>query len=156
MHGSFGFGYQRLSAIEINPDAVATLRARFSELVGVPVQIGSLEEVLPTLGDNSIDVIFTMAVLIHVHPHSNFIFKHMARVARRHIVIIEAERANCGHFFARNYRRVFERHGCVQLRSALITKQAYPPLESAYWGYTARLFTVGYFANHGRRMVSSS
>jgi SAM-dependent methyltransferase len=133
-------GYERLAGVEINPRAIAQMRESFPDLRADVTQ-GALEEVLPRLPTGSVDVVFSMAVLLHVHPASHEVFGHMARVARRHVCLIESEAATLPYIFARNYRRVFARHGCTQVRSALLTEQAYPAVGSDYWGYTVRLFS---------------
>jgi SAM-dependent methyltransferase len=135
-------GYETLSGVEINPHAIAQMRRSFPALQAT-VSEGALEEVLPRIATGSVDVVFSMAVLIHVHPSSKAIFEHMARIAARYVCVIEAENTTIPYIFARNYRRVFERAGCAQLRSALLSERAYPAVGADYWGYTARLFTRG-------------
>jgi SAM-dependent methyltransferase len=134
-------GYEQLSGVEINPHAIEQMRQSFPDLRAT-VHEGALEELLPTLETGSVDVVFSMAVLIHVHPSSKAIFEHMARIAARYVCVIEAENTTIPYIFARNYRRVFERAGCAQLRSALLTERAYPAVGADYWGYTARLFAA--------------
>jgi SAM-dependent methyltransferase len=137
LHGLRARGYRDLSAVEINPTAIAELRRSFPELSDVEVTQGSLEEVLPRM--QPADVVFSMAVLLHVHPSSTAVFAEMARLGR-YVSVIEAEWSTLGYVFARNYRRVFERLGCTQIRSVRLTEAAFPTLGAPYWGYTARLF----------------
>jgi SAM-dependent methyltransferase len=134
-------GFERLSAVEINPNAIAEMRRAFPEL-NANVELGPAEETLPRLMAGSADVVFSMAVLIHVHPSSNRVFAEMVRVAGRYLCVVEAEHTTVPYIFARNYRRVFERLGCVQLRSTRITEPAFPQVGREYWGYTARLFAA--------------
>ena len=142
LNGLFARGYRNLSGIEINKNAIEAMRRIFPELAKIArISQGSVEEVLPQTPSKSVDVIFTMATLIHIHPTSNFIFLEMVRVAKKYIVVIEGETANCGHVFARNYRRVFQRLGCPQLKSVMITRGAFPNVRN-YDGYTARMFSV--------------
>jgi hypothetical protein len=56
--------------------------------------------------------------------------------------VIEAEAANCSYVFARNYKRVFQHRGCSEAKSVLIEREAFPDMDSNYYGYTARLFHV--------------
>jgi SAM-dependent methyltransferase len=130
-------GYEQLNAVEINSNAIEQLHESFPNLPAT-ITHGALEDVLPTMPTNSVDVVFSMAVLIHVHPSSNAILEHMARIARRYVCVIEAEATTIGYIFARNYGRVFERYGCAQLRAAMLTSDEYPDVPD-YWGYTARL-----------------
>src|SRR4051794_6706904 len=134
-------GFRDLSAIEINPAAIEELHRSFPEL-SPTIHLGPVEEMLCELPDDSVDVVFTMAVLIHLHPSERGVFREMARVARRHVCVVEAESSTLAYIFARNYRRVFERVGCRQVREWQITEAGEPEVGVDYWGYTARLFTV--------------
>ena len=141
LYGLHRMGYQHLSGIEINENAASHMKRTFPDLAKrTAISVGSLEEILPKTETKSADVIFTMAVLIHIHPQSDYIFNEMVRVARKYICVIETEAANCGYVFARNYKRVFEHRGWSELKSVLVTKDAFPEMDSNYYGYTARLF----------------
>jgi hypothetical protein len=67
----------------------------------------------------------------------------MVRVARKHICVVELEAGNCSYLFARNYRRVFQKLGCSQLKSTLITRKAFLDTIRDHDGYVARLFRIG-------------
>ena len=137
-------GYEDLSGVEINPAAIAEMESAYPEMKAAStIHQGAFEDVLPTLEEDSHDVVFSMAVLLHVHPTSHAIFDDIVRIARRYVCVIEAESVVVSYLFARNYRRVFERRGCPQVKSTLITQEAFPHLGEEYWGYTARLFRVG-------------
>ena len=143
-----GLGYKNLAGIEISQKAVDGMHKAFPDLAAkLPIAIGRLEETLMQFESDSVDVIFTMAVAQHIHPTSNFLFNEMVRVVRKHICTIELEAANCSYLFARNYQRIFERLGCKQVKSVLITKEAYPDVNRDYNGYVARLFSTGGFTS---------
>jgi SAM-dependent methyltransferase len=136
-------GFQDLHGVEINPSAVQEMKAEFPDLAAVAdIRTGPMEEVLPRLGTNSMDTVFSMGVLMHVHPTSHAVFGEMVRVARNHISIIETETANATYVFARNYRRVFERLGCVQVREEMIDADTRPAVDPSYYGLVARLLSV--------------
>lgn len=136
-------GYNNLMGIEISPSAIEGMEKTFPEFaLRCNVFVGSLEDTLPKFDTNSVDAIFTMAVAQHIHPTSNFLFNEMVRVARKYVCTIEVEVANCSYIFARNYRRIFQKRGCAQLNSVLITKEAFPDVSRDYDGYVARLFAI--------------
>ena len=141
LKGLHELGFRKLAALEINPSAIDEMRHVFPEL-SPDLTLGPVEETLPTLPDNTADVVFSMAVLIHIHPSSLQVFEHMVRVAARYVCVVEAEAPTLPYIFPRNYQRVFERLGCTQLRSVLITETEFPDVGRDYWGYRARLFTV--------------
>jgi SAM-dependent methyltransferase len=133
-------GFDRLSGIEINPHALEELRRAYPELAAEANLVeGSIESSLGDLPDAGVDVVFSMAVLIHLHPTSVGVFADMARVAR-YVCVIELESAANSYVFPRNYKRVFDRLGCTELRDAMITPRGYPDVNRGYDGYVARLF----------------
>jgi SAM-dependent methyltransferase len=136
-------GYTRLSGVEINDAAIEEMHARFPALAReADIHRGSLEEVLPRRATSSVDVVFSMAVLHHIHPASNSIFAEMVRVARDYVCVIEPETITVPYIFARNYGRVFERLGCTEVRKLEFGPAMLSAATQVYEGYVARLFRV--------------
>lgn len=136
-------GYRKLAGIDINPAALDHFRQEHPDVTAdTELTLGPFEQVLPTIADGAYDCVFTMAVSIHIHPASHRIFREMTRVARSHVCVLESEVANARYTFARNYRRVFERLGCTQIREEHIDSRSHPEVERLYDGYVARLFRV--------------
>lgn len=123
-------GYRRLKGIEINPEAVKLMHDRLPYLKA-DVRVGPVEKVLPKI--EAVDVIFTLAVLVHIHPESEFIFREMVNRARRYIVTIEDEHTEGTRHCARNYQEVFESLGMKQIFFA-------PSIPGMHMVYCARAF----------------
>jgi len=137
-------GYAHLSGVEINPQALEVFRAEHPEAAAAAHLIeGAFEEVLPTLPDKSFDCVFTASVGIHIHPASRRVFAEMVRLSRKHVCVLETEAANGRYTFARNYKRVFERLGCTQIREFHVDRDSVPNIKRTYDGYVARLLRVG-------------
>jgi SAM-dependent methyltransferase len=136
--------FSRLGGVEINPSAIAEMKRAFPELAAqATIHQGDAAQALKALPTSSWDVVFSMAVLVHVHPASHRVMEEMVRIADRHVCVVEAEDVTCGYLFARNYRRVFERLGCTEVRTAPILAQSFPSaVDQGYVGYRARLFAV--------------
>jgi len=83
----YDHGYKLVEGVEINPHAVALLRETYPQLADVPVHIGPAEEVLPSLPADGFDVVYTMAVLEHIHPAHSVVFDEMVRVGRSILAI---------------------------------------------------------------------
>jgi SAM-dependent methyltransferase len=133
-------GFGQLTGIEINPHALEELRRTYPELAAQADLVeGAIESSLGAMPDAAVDIVFSMAVLIHVHPTSVSVFADMVRVAR-YVCVVELENAANSYVFPRNYNRVFERLGCTELRHATITPRGYPEVGRGYDGYVARLF----------------
>ena len=130
-------GFVNLSGIEMNKHALEIMRTSFPECGQVSIYKGLLEEVLPRFEAKKFDVIFSMAVLEHIHPQSNFIFKEMVRVCRKYIITIEIEHSSGARVFPRNYRDVFETLGCVMVFHECMGNRSFD-LHS-YW---ARVFRI--------------
>jgi hypothetical protein len=83
--------------MEISEHAVKRLRIEYPCLVMTPVDIGPAELSIQKYDSNSVDVIFTMSVLEHVHPDSRFLFTEIARVARKYALAIEPRQGKRSH-----------------------------------------------------------
>ncbi|MFA5167186.1 MAG: class I SAM-dependent methyltransferase [Candidatus Omnitrophota bacterium] len=130
-------GYCHLNGLEINPSAIEQMKASFPELYKkINLFEGNMGDLLPPIASNSMDVVFTMGVAMHIHPAQNKLFAEMVRISRKYVCTIEPETANSNYVFARNYRRVFEKYGCAQLRATRINADVCA--DPAYWGCTVR------------------
>lgn len=137
-------GYGNLGGVEINPAALEQLRRSYPELAeSASLRLGPAETVLRELPDNAVDVVFTMAVLLHIHPSSAALFGDLARVARKYVCTIEAETALAAYVFPRNYARVLGRGGASEVKSLRLARSSNPEVGFGYFGYTARLMRVG-------------
>lgn len=125
-------GYKYLHGIEINPRAYLIMRKRFPDL-DAGITIGDIHEVLPAIPLRP-DVIFTMAVLCHLHrPDATKIFGLMAKRAKKMIVTIENEKTDRGRHWARNYRDIFTGLGWGEV-------EMYYPVPGHGREYVARVF----------------
>jgi SAM-dependent methyltransferase len=97
LHHLWQAGYKLVRGMEISEHAVRRLRMEYPCLVGVPVEIGPAEVSIQKCPAKSIDIIFTMATLEHVHPDSRFLFKEIARVARKYVLAIEPRNGKRSH-----------------------------------------------------------
>ncbi len=111
-------GYRDLTGIEISENAVKLLRRAFPDLAAVArIHVAPVEEKIRTFADGEFDLVFTMAVLEHIHEDSAWIFAEMARVTKSLLITIEDEREFSERHFPRNYERVFSRLGLRQVAS---------------------------------------
>ena len=108
-------GYKNISGIEVNERALEIMRQSFPAIGQVPIYNGLLEDIVPELENDKFDIIFSMAVLEHVHPSSNSIFKEIGRICRKNIITIEIEDNSGARVFPRNYKKIFEKLGCTMI-----------------------------------------
>jgi hypothetical protein len=113
-------GYQHLEGVEISSKAIAAMRANYPDLASsVTIHNAPVEEVIRTLPDMGFGAVFTMAVLEHIHPESEWIFAEMVRICRGVIVTIEDEMSQTWRHTPRDYRSIFEGLGMVQVEESV-------------------------------------
>jgi SAM-dependent methyltransferase len=106
-------GYRNLKGIEINSDAAELMKKHFPELAKVAdIRVGPIEHLVRSL--ENVECVFTMAVLVHIHPSSDWVFPELAKRAAT-VITIELETGFGGRWFPRNYRKVFEGAGMRQV-----------------------------------------
>lgn len=97
-------GYHSLLGIELSPNYIEAMREHYPRLSDRVLQ-GPIEDILPRL-PNRYDLVFSMAVLEHIPPESEGVFRHIARVSKELLTIEDEIRSNPRQF-PRNYRNVF-------------------------------------------------
>lgn len=109
-------GYTALSGIEINSEAVNLFKNAFPKAFAESKIINNnLENVLPNMQDNTFSLVYSMGVLMHVHPSSNFIFKHIARISSKYIITMEGETMVTPRHYPRDYKKIFEGLGFKEI-----------------------------------------
>jgi len=111
-------GYVNLSGIEICPMAISQMKKTYPQLYkNSDIQQNSLEESLPDILSNLYDIVFTSAVLMHIPYQSDFIFKEIARICNKYLVIAEGEEMKqCWSHYPRDYKKIFEGFGLKQIK----------------------------------------
>jgi SAM-dependent methyltransferase len=110
-------GFTDVTGVEINQRAVGLLRENYPQLANSPIHVGAAEDVLPRL-PGPFELIFTMAVLNHIHPQSTTVFDEIARLSRS-VLAVEFAPVHKGvtdHQYPYDLQRTFERRG-MRLRS---------------------------------------
>jgi len=132
-------GYTHLSGIELNPAALATMKKSFPVLAkSADIHKGRVEDVLPTMKKQQVDLTYTMAVLEHIHPDSEDIFAEMTRVTKQVLITIENERHLHWRSQPRDYHKVFTSLGWEQVECVRCTR-----IEELGPTYFARVFRKG-------------
>jgi len=84
-------------------------RQLYPDTVGkIPLIWSPIEEQIMRIPNNSIDVMFTMGVLMHLHPSSTWVFNYIKHIIRKYLIIAEEEGGVCEYVFPRNYKTLFE------------------------------------------------
>lgn len=111
-------GFKELSGIEISENAVQLLKELYPEMAShVKIYNISVEELIKDFKDGEFDVVFTMAVLEHIHPDSEWVFPQVARITKHVLITIEDELSLSWRHFPRNYKDIFEPLGMKQVEA---------------------------------------
>ena len=109
-------GFQNLAGNEINESAIRLLEQSYPKLAEQAVIYNeSAEEALGKIPSEEFTLVFTMAVLQHIHPSSEFIFDEIARITGGYLITIEIEHLRGWCAFPRNYKTIFESLGFKQV-----------------------------------------
>jgi SAM-dependent methyltransferase len=119
LFGLWDAGYRDLTGIEINPEAIRLLRETRPDCTIATIP-HAVEDIIQQLPSRHFDVVFTMAVLLHLPPSSEWVFAEMARISAHYIITVECETSRLKtadmvqRHWRRNYRTVFEALGMRQ------------------------------------------
>ena len=106
-------GYWNVTGIEINETAKDLMLNQYPALHPSLVAVGAIEDEVRRLGKR--DLIFSMCVLMHIHPDSNWVFEEIAKHTQRCIITIEDEVKETWRHCPRNYKEIFEPFGFEQV-----------------------------------------
>ncbi|WP_067724751.1 class I SAM-dependent methyltransferase [Oceanobacillus damuensis] len=127
--------FYNLTGIEISEEAIRALNKTYPLLAQNAKIIHSpVENIIKELPSRGFDLVFTMAVLEHIHPDSDWIFEDIARITGSYLITIEAETAKHWRIFPRNYKKIFKKFGLKQV------EEHHCDTKSGLRGYTLRVF----------------
>ncbi len=126
-----------VAGIEISPNALEQRAKFYPVLDDSTFYCGDAREILPTIDENGYDLVFSMAVLMHLHPETPDAFwQEIVRVAGRYIITIENESSSSVRSWSRNYRSAFESLGAGQVHEESVQ------VDEDTGGYLARVFNT--------------
>lgn len=125
-----------VSGVEISDHALSLMHQFYPLLKSIKIFSGDMTSVITEIPDKSYDVVFSMAALMHLHPDTPEDFwKHVVRVAKKHIITIEYEGYGSDRSWPRNYQKLFEPFGVRQIYQETVGE-----LAEGLEYYTARIF----------------
>ena len=117
-------GFEDLHAIEINGRALKLMGETYPDwAANVRIHNSSIEDALPPMESNRYGLVFTMAVLEHLHTDSERCFADIARITRDHLITIEDENKVSWRHFPRLYQRIFEPLGLQQIEETVCNEE---------------------------------
>lgn len=124
-------GYRDLTGVDINRSAISIARRTVPKATFVH---GTIEDFIKT--EKRYNLVFTMAVLMHVRNDEIDLFGKIAAMAEDYIITIESEIKKDGkrRIIGRNYRDIFEDLGFYQVAEI-------PEIPGMIAAYKGRVFT---------------
>lgn len=117
-------GYKNIEGIEISSRAVELMREHYPEMAAeIKIFNHPIEEVIKDFGDGNYDLVFTVAVLEHIHYESEWVFNEIVRITSTNIITIEDELGVGDRHFTRNYNKVFIPMGLKQVYSENLDRE---------------------------------
>ena len=108
--------FQNIHGLEINKKAIEQMQEIYPKLgTHANITINSLENAIKEYPKNHFDLVFTMAVLEHIHKDSEWVFTEIKRITKKYLITIEDERTISDRHFPRNYEDIFERLDMKQI-----------------------------------------
>lgn len=116
LNALYNEGYTNLTGVEISDNALKVFVKNNRKMMGnCFIYHCSIEEFLKMKTDilrwdnetRKYDVIFTMAVLQHIPPKSEWIFKKISDITNKYLITIEDEVWKSHRHFPRNYKKIF-------------------------------------------------
>ncbi|MFC7041687.1 class I SAM-dependent methyltransferase [Halonotius sp. GCM10025705] len=131
--------YTNVHGIEINPEAISILECEYSEMAAdATIHNSSVEKIITKFDSDEFDVVFTMAVLEHIHPKSEWIFDEMARICGDVLITVEDEGSNTTRHEPRNYGDIFSSLGYREVKT--IHQKDFPEGVVETESFVARVF----------------
>ena len=108
--------YKNLTGIEISENALKNFESEYPKCFqNIKIINKPIENCIKDFQEHSIDIVYTMAVLQHIHPASEWIFDYIAKITRGYLITCEVEAFPSPRHFPRNYKRIFEKRGMRQI-----------------------------------------
>jgi len=115
LHYLLSSGYDNVFGIEISPKAIDLMKQNYSDVLNV--WNDSIENKIKDIKTGEFDVVFSMAVLMHMHRDSEWVFNEIVRVTKRYLITIEEEEegGKGRKHLPRNFKKIFEDLGMKQV-----------------------------------------
>lgn len=107
-------GFRNLAGIEINRIAIEeTFKQSHSKVYNAAsLFVGNAADIIKNFETASYEVVYSIAVLIHINPEYRALFNEMVRVTQKYIVVFTNE---LGYPFPYDIQKIFENLGCKQI-----------------------------------------
>lgn len=127
-------GFPNLYGLDVSEESINKMKEKYPEMsqnihtYGMP-----LEEKIKQFENNEFGLVFTLATLGNIHRESEWVFSEIVRICDKLLITIENEHTETIRHFGRNYKKIFEPLGMLQIYE----RENFPGLNDKY---IARVF----------------
>ncbi len=128
-------GYEDLSGIELNDEALDVMDETYPELAaGGTFHLGAIEDVVTEFESGAFDAVYSVETLQHIHPDNDWVFEELARVTDDLLITVENEGddgADVNYvndefpLYYRDWGRVFAALGLTEVESATLKRDTF-------------------------------
>ncbi|MBU1196534.1 MAG: class I SAM-dependent methyltransferase [Proteobacteria bacterium] len=124
-----------VGAIEISKYAIEQMKIKYDALADADIYIGNAPEVIKKVPNQAYDIVYSMAVLMHIHPDVKEDFwENIVRISNKYLITIENELRSSERNWHRNYEQIFTELGLKSIYSETLGH------EQLLFGYQVRIF----------------
>jgi len=124
-----------VGAIEISTYTIEKMKKEYDALADADIYIGNAPEIIKKVPDKAYDIVYSMAVLMHIHPDVKEDFwTDIVRVSNKYLITIENESTSSNRNWNRNYEQIFSELGLKSVYSEKLGN------EQGLFGYQTRIF----------------
>lgn len=124
-----------VGAIEISEYAIEQMKKKYDALADADIYIGNAPDVIKKVPNEAYDIVYSMAVLMHIHPDVKKDFwENIVRISNQYVITIENELRSSERNWHRNYEQIFTELGLKSIYSETLGH------EQLLFGYQVRVF----------------
>ena len=122
LHHLYNAGFKNLTGLDICQNALNLGKEFYPDTVAkIPLICSTIEDYLVTTQKNSFDVVFTMTVLMHLHPSSVWIFNKLPQITTKQLIVVEEEGIMSETVFPYQFKEMFELFGMKQVHEEYLS-----------------------------------
>lgn len=102
-------GYKNLFGMDIYDKALEMGKAFYPDTMGkIPLLCSSIEDYIVANQNIKFDVVFTMGVLMHIHPSSSWVFRYITNMVEKYLITAEEEGSIADRVLPYKFKDIFE------------------------------------------------
>ncbi len=139
-------GYKKLYGVDINTESIELMKKIYPTFYkNSTIYNNEINSMLISTQNNKYDVVFTMAVLMHIHPENiKETYENIKRITKKYFITIENETTLIRDNFTwvRKYKEELKVYGFKEISKYKLSRKSFLSQDNEYIGYTIRIFKI--------------